>query len=44
VESKRPPTLPARSEQNARAPQPQPEQRDVAKELERWLSGTSDRR
>jgi hypothetical protein len=44
AESKRPPALPVRAEARAHAPEPQPEQHDVAKELEQWLSGGSDRR
>lgn len=44
AESKRPPALPARAEARARAPEPQAEQQDVAKELEQWLAGGSDRR
>jgi len=39
VERKRP----LRAETTARAPEPRPEQHDVAKELEQWLSGASDR-
>jgi hypothetical protein len=44
VAPKGPPPLPDRAAAKARLPQPQPAQRDVAKELERWLSGDSDRR
>jgi len=39
AESKRSPAVPPRAETKARPPEAQPEQGDVAKELERWLSG-----